>query len=194
MCVDYRQLNNRTWKDSYALPRIEEVLDTLSGSKYYTVLDMTSEYHQVEVLEEHKCQTAFTIGPLGFWEFYRLPFGLNSAPATYQRLMEQSLGDLNMKICAMYLDDLIIFSNTMEDHLEQLDKVLQRLKDCNMKLNPKKCKFLQTKVKYVGHIVSENGLEADPEKKLRKLETSPYQRLQKKFTNLHLLQVITGGL
>lgn len=164
MCVDYRQLNKRTVKDSYALPRIDEILDTLSGSKYFTVLDMKSGYHQVEVLEEHKCRTAFTVGPLGFWEFNRLPFGLNNAPATYQRLMEQCLGDYNMKICAIYLDDLIIFSNSLEEHLKRLDMVLKRLKECNLKLNPKKCKFLQTKVKYVGHIVSENGVEADPEK------------------------------
>ena len=144
MCVDYRQLNNRTVKDSYALPRIEELLDTLAGSKYFSVLDMKSGYHQVEVLEEHKCRTAFTVGPLGFWEFNRLPFGLSNAPATYQRLMEQCLGDLNMKICAIYLDDLIIFSSTLEEHLERLDIVLRRLKECNLKLNLKKCKFLQT--------------------------------------------------
>ncbi|MCG8048820.1 MAG: DDE-type integrase/transposase/recombinase, partial [Candidatus Thiodiazotropha taylori] len=172
MCCDYRQLNNRTIKDSYALPRIEEILDTLAGSKYYTVLDMKSGYHQVEIFEQHKSRTAFTVGPLGFWEFNRLPFGLNNAPATYQRLMEQCLGDLNMKICAIYLDDLIIFSKTLEEHLERLDKVLQRLKDCNLKLNPKKCKFLQTRVKYIGHIVSENGVEADPEK-LEKVQNWP---------------------
>ncbi|MCG8035390.1 MAG: DDE-type integrase/transposase/recombinase [Candidatus Thiodiazotropha taylori] len=164
MCIDYRQLNKRTIKDSYALPRIEEILETLSGSKYFTVLDMKSGYHQVEVLEQHKCRTAFTVGPLGFWEFNRLPFGLNNAPATYQRLMEMCLGDYNMKICAIYLDDLIIFSNSLEEHLKRLSMVLKRLKECNLKLNPKKCKFMQRKVKYVGHIVSESGVEADPEK------------------------------
>ena len=164
MCVDYRQLNKRTIKDSYALPRIEEILETLSGSKYFTVLDMKSGYHQIEVLEEHKSRTAFTVGPLGFWEFNRLPFGLSNAPATYQRLMEMCLGDYNMKICAIYLDDLIIFSSTLEEHLDRLDKVLTRLRECNLKLNPKKCKFMQRKVKYVGHICSEHGVEADPEK------------------------------
>ncbi|MCG7878261.1 MAG: DDE-type integrase/transposase/recombinase [Candidatus Thiodiazotropha taylori] len=172
MCVDYRQLNKRTIRDSYALPRIEEILDTLAGSKYFTVLDMKSGYHQVEVFEEHKCRTAFTVGPLGFWEFNRLPFGLNNAPASYQRLMEQCLGDLNMKICAIYLDDLIIFSNSLEQHLERLDMVLNRLKECNLKLNPKKCFFLQTNVKYVGHIVSENGVQADPEK-IEKIKNWP---------------------
>ena len=164
MCVDYRQLNKRTIRDSYALPRTEELLDTLSGSKYFTVLDMKSGYHQVELLEEHKCRTAFTVGPLGFWEFNRLPFGLCNAPASYQRLMEQCLGDLNMKICCIYLDDLIIFSDTLEEHLERLNTVLNRLKECNLKLSSKKCKFLQRRVKYIEHIVSEFGVEVDAEK------------------------------
>ena len=149
MCVDYRHLNKRTIKDSYALPRIKEILETLSGSKYFTVLDMKSGYHQVEIFEEHKCRTAFTVSPLGFWEFNRLPFGLNNSPATYQRLVEQCLSDLNMKICAIYLHDLITFSDSLEEHLNRLDKVLTRLKQCNLKLNPKKCSFLQSKVKYV---------------------------------------------
>ena len=127
-------MNKRTIKDSYALPRIEEILDTLSGSKYFTLLDMKSGYHQVEVLEEHKSRTAFTVGSLCFWEFNRLPFGLSNAPATYQRLMEMCLGDYNTKICAIYLDDLIIFSSTLEEHLDRLDKVLTRLKECNHKL------------------------------------------------------------
>ena len=186
MCVDYRQLNKRTVKDSYALPRIEELLDTLAGSKYFTVLDMKSGYHQVEVFEEHKCRTAFTVGPLGFWEFNRLPFGLNNAPATYQRLMEQCLGgDLNMKICAIYLDDLIIFSSSLEEHLERLDRVLNRLKECNLKLNPKKCMFLQTEVKYVGHIVSEKGIRADPEKidKVKNWPTPTNAEEVRKFTS-----------
>ena len=130
MCVDYRQLNKRTIRYSYALPRTEEFNspDTLSGSKYFTVLDMKSGYHQVELLEEHKCRSAFTVGPLEFWEFICLPFGLCNAPASYQRLMEQCLGDLNMKICCIYLDDLIIFSDTLEEHLERLNTVLNRLK------------------------------------------------------------------
>ena len=118
----------------------------------------------MEELEEHKSRTALTEGPLGFCEFIRLPFGLSNAPATYQRLMEMCLGDYNMKICAIYLDDLIIFSSTLEEHLERLDKVLTRLKECNLKLSPKKCKLMQRRVKYVGHICSEQDVETDPEK------------------------------
>lgn len=164
MCIDYRQLNQRTVKDSYALPRIEEILDSLGGNCYFTVLDMKSGYHQIEIHEAHKQRTAFTVGPLGFFEFNRLPFGLVNAPASYQRLMEECLGDLNMKICFIYLDDLIIFSKTFDEHLEHLEQVFQRLQEANLKLSTKKCDFLKKKVKFVGHIVSEAGIEPDPDK------------------------------
>ena len=164
MCVDYRTLNKKTIKDSYALPRIEEILDTLSGSKYFSVLDMKSGYHQVEIEEQHKERTAFTVGPLGLWEFNRLAFGLTNSPSTYQRLMEECLGDLNMKICVIYLDDLIIFADSFDEHMKRLQIVLDRLRECNLKLSAKKCQLLQQKVKYVGFIVSEQGIETDPEK------------------------------
>ena len=137
MCVDFRMLNQRTVKDSYSLPRVEEILDALSGSKYFSVLDMKSGFHQIDILESHKERTAFTVGPLGFWEFNRLPFGLSNSPASYQRLMEDSLGDLHLTICFIFLDDLIIFSKTFEEHMERLAKVLQRLRECNLKLSPK---------------------------------------------------------
>ena len=164
MCVDYRMLNNRSVKDSYALPRIQEVFDVLQGSKYFSTIDQKSGYHQVEIEENHKERTAFTVGPLGFYEYNKMPFGLSNSPATYQRLMEECLGDYNMKICVIYLDDLIIFSSTFEEHLQNLDKVLTRLKECNLKLSPEKCFFIQEKVHFLGHVVSKEGIETDPEK------------------------------
>ena len=127
MCIDFRQLNARTIRDSYALPRSEEILDALGGNKFFTVLDMKSGYHQLEVEETHKERTAFTVGPLGFYEFNRLPFGLVNSPATYQRLMEEILGDLHLDICFIYLDDLIIFSDSYEEHLSRLQRVLRRI-------------------------------------------------------------------
>ena len=142
MCIDYRQLNTNTINDSYALPRSEEILET----HYYTVLDMKSGYHQVEVEELHKQRTAFTVGPLGFYEFYRLPFGLVNSPAKYQRLMEEGLEDLHLDICFIYLDDLIIFSKTYEEHLNRIQRVLQRLHESGLKLSPTKCTFFQEKV------------------------------------------------
>ena len=164
MCVDYRLLNSRTVKDQYALPRVEDILDAMKGAKYFSVVDMKSGFHQIEIEEKHKNRTAFTVGPLGFWEFQRLPFGLCNSPSTYQRVMEQCLGDLNMKICAIFLDDLIIFADTFEEHLERLEMVFNRLRECNLKLAPKKCAFMQKEVKYVGYIVSEDGVAVDPEK------------------------------
>nr|KAG5712759.1 hypothetical protein BaRGS_029814 [Batillaria attramentaria] len=164
LCIDFRQLNTRTIKDSYALPRIEEMLDTLAGSKFFSVLDMKSGYHQIEIKEEHKERTAFTIAPLGFFEFNRMAMGLANAPATYQRLMEDCLDDLHLRICLVFLDDIIIFSDTFEEHLERIEQVLSRLRDCGLKLSPKKCAFAQERVKYVGHIISSAGVEADPDK------------------------------
>ena len=164
LCVDYRMLNKKTVKDSYALPRVEEVFDVLNGAKLFSTIDMKAGYHQVTVEESHKCRTAFTVGPLGFFEYNKMPFGLSNSPATYQRLMEECLGSLNMKICVIYLDDLIIFSDTFEQHLERLDIVLTRLQQCNLKLSPDKCYFLQERVKFLGHVVSHEGIETDPDK------------------------------
>ena len=136
MCVDYRQLNERTTKDSYALPRIDEILDALLGNKYFSVLDMKSGYHQIEIDEEHKQRTAFTVGPLGFYEYNRMPFGLANAPATYLRLMEDCFRGLHLDICFIYLDDVIVFSKTYEEHVDRLDKVFKRIREEGLKLSP----------------------------------------------------------
>lgn len=164
MCIDYRMLNQRTKRDAYALPRIEEVFDSLRGAKWFSVMDMKSGYHQIEVEETHKERTAFTVGPLGFFEFNKLPFGLSNSPATYQRVMEDCLGSYNMQICVIYLDDLIIFGESFEKHQENLAKVLQRLRECKLKLAGEKCYFLQERVKFLGHVVSSKGIETDPDK------------------------------
>ena len=103
-CVDFRKLNNRTIKDAYAIPRIEDSLHLLAGTKYFSKLDLRSGYWQVEVAEEDKCKTAFQVGTLGFYEFNRMPFGLCNAPATFQRLMERSMGDMNLRDCCLLLN------------------------------------------------------------------------------------------
>lgn len=164
LCVDFRKLNARTLKDAYALPRISDILDSLSGSKYFSVLDMKSGYHQIEIMEQHKQRTAFTAGPLGFFEYHRMPFGLTNSPATYQRLMEEIIGDLNHNICEIYIDDIIIYSSTYEEHLDRLHQVFSKFREAGMKLSPKKCSFVRNRVQYVGHIVSSDGISTDPEK------------------------------
>ena len=165
-------LNQRTTKDAYALPRIEEIYDILHGSQYFSVLDMKSGYHQVEVEEAHKERTAFTVGSLGFFEFNKMPFGLSNSPATYQRLMEDCLGDYNNRICVIYLDDIVIFANSFEEHLRRLDLVLARLRECKLKVSADKCFFFQRRVKFLGHVISDQGIETDPEK-INKIKNWP---------------------
>jgi len=162
-CIDFRKLNNRTVRNAHSLPRIEETLDVLQGASWFSSLDLCSGYWQVEMKEEDKSKTAFTVGPLGFFECNRMPFGLTNSPATFQYLMEKVVGDLNLKTCLIYLDDIVIFSKTVEEHINRLREVLLRLQNAGLKLKPSKCHFLQRRIKYLGHIVSEEGIECNPE-------------------------------
>lgn len=165
ICIDYRHLNIKTKKDNYALPRIDEILDSLAGNAWFSVLDMKSGYYQIPIAEEHKERTAFTVGSLGFFEHNRMAMGLVNAPATYQRLMEECLGDLLHRICFIYLDDAIVFSGgSFDEHVDRLWMVFQRLRDCGIKLSPSKCSLFKRRVKYVGHVVSASGVEPDDDK------------------------------
>lgn len=127
------------------------------------MLDLKSGYYQIEMSEADKPKTAF-VTPLGFWEFNRIPQGVTNAPSTFQRLMEKCMGDLHLKEVLVFLDDLIILSNMLEEHENRLLRVLSRLQEYGLKLSPEKCKFFQKSVKYLGHIVSEKGVETNPEK------------------------------
>ncbi|XP_073687797.1 uncharacterized protein [Garra rufa] len=163
LCIDFRKLNSQTIKDAYALPNLEEVFSVLTGSKWFSVLDLKSGYYQIEMEETDKHKTAF-VCPQGFWEFNRMPQGITNAPSSFQRLMERCMGDLNRKKVLVFIDDLIVFSETLEEHEHRLVQVLTRLKEYGLKLSPEKCKFFQTSVRYLGHIVSEYGVETDPDK------------------------------
>ena len=163
-CLDLRRLNSLTIRDAYAIPRIEETLDALKGACWFSTLDLKSSYWQVEIAEEDKHKTAFTVGPLGFFECNRMPFGLTNAPATFQRLMESCMDDLYLKYCLLYLDDVVVYSKTYEEHLHRLEAVLQRIHEAGLKLKPSKCKMFQKSIKYLGHIVSEDGVATDPSK------------------------------
>ena len=140
-CIDLRKLNARTIKDAYSLPRIEDALDSLNGACIFTSLDLKSGYWQVELDESSIPLTAFTVGPLGFYECVRMPFGLTNAPATFQRLMESCLGELHLEWCIIYLDDIIIFSKNPDDHLTRLEGVFEHLAKAGLKLKPSKCEF-----------------------------------------------------
>lgn len=164
LCIDMRQLNAKTVKDAYSLPRINDTLDTLIGAKYFSKLDLHSGFWQVEIAEEDKHKTAFSLGPLGFWECNRMAFGLTNAPSTFQRLMETCMGELNLRECLIFLDDILIFSDTFDEHLKRLQGVFERIEKHGLKLKPSKCEFFKTKVSYLGHVVSEIGIQTDPEK------------------------------
>lgn len=163
LCIDYRKLNLQTVKDAYALPNLEEAISTLIGSKWFSVLDLKSGYYQIEVKEADKPKTAF-VCPMGFWEFNRMPQGVTNAPSTFQRLMERCMGEMNLKEVLVFLDDIIVFSKTLEEHEVRLMKVLACLREFGLKLSPEKCTFFQTSVKYLGHIVSQDGVGTDPGK------------------------------
>ena len=163
-CIDPRKLNSKTLKDSYALPRIEQTLESLADAMVYSTLDLTSGYWQVEMAEECKPYTAFTCRPLGFFEYETMPFGATNAPATFQRLMEDCLGDLNMNWCIVYLDDVIVFSKTPDEHLERLEAVFQKLSVAGLKLKPSKCTFFKTEITYLGHLITSEGIATDSKK------------------------------
>ena len=142
------------------MPRIDDTLDSLGDASYFTALDLASGYWQVEV---DPSDPAF-VTPFRLHQFHVMPFGLSNAPATFQRLMEQVLAGLHWSTCLVYLDDIIVFSRTVAEHLGQLRDVFTRLKNAGLKLKPSKCHMLQNRVRYLGHIVSGKGIEADPEK------------------------------
>ncbi|CAN2387656.1 Reverse transcriptase (RNA-dependent DNA polymerase) [Pristimantis euphronides] len=156
-CVDYRKLNAHTVRDAYPLPRIEESLSALSQAKYFSTLDLASGYWQVPVAGGDKAKTAFIL-PMGLFEFNRMPFGLSNAPGTFQRLMEHCLGDLNFESVLIYLDDVVVFGSSFEDHLQKLRQVLGRLRDHGLKIKPNKCQLLQQRIEYLGHVVTPEGV------------------------------------
>ena len=180
LCVDYRKLNRRTIPDSHSLPRIEETLDALQGASWFSTVDLKSGYYQMGLHEEHKERTAFTAGPLGLFQFKRLPFGLRNAPASFQRLMQHVLGDLYLKICFVILDDIIIFSRSFEEHVQHLELVFRKLAEAGLKLHPDKCQFCFRKLLYVGHVVSQDGIECNPEF-LRAVKEYPVPRSVKEL-------------
>ena len=162
-CVDYRQLNDRTVKDSYPLPRIDDSLDCLGGATWFSTMDLRSGYHQVALDERDKDKTTF-VTRKGTFAFNVMPFGLCNAPATFQRLMDCTMRGLNYEICLIYLDDIIVFSTDLPTHLQRLELVFERLAQAGLKLKPSKCAFLQRSVDFLGYKVSSQGITTDERK------------------------------
>ena len=163
MCVDYRRLNDQTRKDAFPLPRVEESMDVLCGSKYFSSMDMTCGYYQVAMAEKDKMKTAFTT-PMGLYEYNRMPFGLCNAPATFQRLMQHCFRDEVFDILLVFLDDVLVYSDSILEHVNRLDRVFAKLQLHGLKLKPSKCEFLKDHVRYLGHVVSKDGVATDERK------------------------------
>ena len=162
-CVDYRKLNSATVKDPYPLPRIDETLDSLGGARYFSTLDLCSGYHQLPMAQSDKEKTAFST-PDGHYQFTVMPFGVCNGPSSFQRLMNIVLRGLIWRTCLVYLDDIIVFSKTFEEHVSRLEEVFKRLEKAGLRLKPSKCYLLRDEVEFLGHIVTADGVRTDPAK------------------------------
>ena len=164
LCVDYRQLNSKTVRDSHPLPRVQDALESLGGNQWFSLLDwyQGKAYHQGFVSSPRRHKTAFAT-PWGLYEWVRLPVasGRKNAPGEFQRFMEHCLDGLRDDVCILYIDDIIVFSQTFEDHVDHIRRVLRRLREHGVKLKPKKCRLFKREVNYLGQIVSAAGYRLD---------------------------------
>ncbi|KAH8232704.1 hypothetical protein KR032_000087 [Drosophila birchii] len=164
MCIDYRQLNENSVPDAYPLPRIHQILERLRHAKFISTLDLKNGYWQIPVaLESREC-TAFTVPGRGLFHWRVMPFGLHSAPATFQRALDTVIGPDMEPHAFAYLDDIIVIGSTLEEHVENLREVFRRLRRANLRLNRDKCHFFQRHIAYLGHVISEEGIHTDPDK------------------------------
>ncbi len=163
ICVDYRWLNARTTKDAHPLPHQADCLAALGGNAIFSAMDLTSGFYNMEMAEEDKKFTAFTT-PMGLYEFNRLPQGLCNSPASFMRLMMHIFGDQNFLTILCYLDDLLVFAPNESVALKRLELVFTRLRAHGLKLAPKKCHLLRRSVQFLGHVIDEKGVAADPDK------------------------------
>ena len=163
LCVDYRQLNEITIKARYPLPVIDDLFDSLKGATVFSKLDLISGYHQVPIAPGDRPKTAF-VTPRGQYEWNVMPFGLTNAPATFQRLMNYVLRDYLNEFCVVYLDDILIYSKTKEEHWDHIKRVLNKLREHDLHAKKSKSAFFLSEISFLGHVVSANGIHTDPEK------------------------------
>ena len=159
-CLDYRLLNNTCYKDAYPLPRIDDCLDAVRGSSWFSTLDLASGYWQVSVHPDDWENVTMQ----GLHQFKVMPFGLANAPATFERLMEIVLAGLQWEICLIYLDDIMVFAQNFEEHMSRLSLVLDRVRQAGLKISPEKCDLFKKEVAFLGHIVGKEGISTDPKK------------------------------
>ena len=165
-CIDFRKLNEKTKTEKFPIPRIDEALDALSGSQYFSSLDFNNAYWQLPLHKDSMEKTAFSTTS-GHYEFLKLPFGLKNAVAAFSSTISHVLGRLKWTSCFVYLDDIVVFGRTFEEHNQRLREVLQCVCEAGFMLNPKKCFFGMHEINYLGHIVNKDGVRPGEEKSLR---------------------------
>ena len=158
-CIDFRWLNSWTKKDAYPLPQMQETMESMVGAHFFSTMDLKSGFWQVKMSKDSQQYTAFTVGSMGVYEFLRMPYGLCNALATFQRLMQNCHGELNLTYALIYLDDVIVFSRTEEEHLHRLRVVFARFLEHRLKLKPFKCHFLQDEITFLGHEILAEGMK-----------------------------------
>ncbi len=161
-CVDYRRVNALVKPDGFPLPRVQDCLDAVADSCLFSSFDLTSGYFQIPLKRKIFPKSAFLLQNLGHYEMTRLPFGLNNAAGTFQRTMELALQGSARVTCLVYIDDIIVFAKSFQEHIRRVDEVLARIKNAGLKLKPEKCNMLQTEVVFLGHVVSKEGIRPDP--------------------------------
>ena len=174
-----------TKKDSHPLPRICETLDSLVGAAYFSTFELTSRFWQVPMAKESKQFTAFMLGSMGLFECDRMQFSLCNAPVTFQRLMQNCLGGLNLTYCLIYLNDIIVYSKTQEEHLQRMRVIFDHLREHGLKLKPTKCDLFRTELIYLAHHVSKDGVKPSKKNIASIVACSP----PKTYTNIRISQV-----
>ena len=163
LCIDYHTLNDMTIKDRYPLPRIEETLNQICSAKYFTRLDLWSAYNLIRIKEGDEWKTALRTS-YGLFEFLFMPFGLTNAPATRQRFINDTLREFLDVICICYLDDILIYSNNLQDHRKEVKAIVEKLHVAGLFVKLEKCEFEANKKTFLGFVISQQGIEMDPEK------------------------------
>ncbi len=184
LCVDYRKLNKITYRDRYPLPRIDVMLGQFAGAKIFSALDLTSGFYQIHMNPKHQHLTAF-ITSSGLYEFTVMPFGLCGSPGTFQRMMNYVLKDHIGKFVLVYMDDIIIYSKSPEEHMKHIRIIFEELRKYSLKIKLKKCEWCMEELPFLGHVVGKDGIKTDP-KKIEKIKNLPYP------TNLKELRSFMG--
>ena len=163
LVIDFRRLNEVTVDDKFPIPNIDSLFDKLGRAQYFTSLDLAKGFHQILMDDNDVEKTAFSTSR-GHFEFLRMPFGLKNAPATFQRMMNYILSEFINIICVLYMDDILVFSTSLTEHFENLQKIFNRLNDYNLKIQIDKCKFLSKETTFLGHVITNGGIKPNPEK------------------------------